>query len=1007
MRITTFLAFFTLFLSAAASGRDPGTPELGTGDFAPGLGVFDTESLGPEDFTAVRRILETRCLECHGGAHRKSFLSFATAETFAEGGSRGDVLDRDRLEKSRLLKVIEYGNPELAMPKSGAIPDEEVAVLRAWILKGAPWPEGSAGRLADPSAHPLEEHHVSADGSWWAYGSLDRLEDPKVEDAAWAEHPVDAWIRASLDQAGFAPAERARPEALLRRATFALTGLPPTPAERHAFLAAVEDLGWEQAWSQLLDGLFASPHYGEAQARHWLDLVRYAETDGYERDSAKQNIWRYRDWVIRAFNRDLPYDRFVQLQLAGDEYAADIGDPFEAAEAQIATGFYRIGLFDDEPADREQAASDARADIVDTVSQVVFGTTMGCARCHDHKADPVTQKEYFALTAHFTGVTRYSKNGTRDLADRAGDGVWAPDAHADRLAEIDAALTAEVERTGLGTVVKNDSPVTLVADARAAAHEWLYRIGDAFQGDAWSQPGFDDASWKSGRSGFGAAGTPGAIVNTAWQTPVIQLRTTFRLGEIPSALHLTYLHDEDVQIYLNGQLILERPGYTTSYLARQLGADALAALVVGRNVLAVQCSQTAGGQAIDVGLSTKWDVEAEGGMLESVRVALGEAPADDQRFEGLRRHLMERDRHLAQPVAVPYPAHVAYENGPVPPEQFVEMRGSVHARGDRVDPALPEAWLVGQPAEAPAYELPAPGPGAASSLRRRTLADWAFEGGAHVTARVEANRIWQFLFGRGICRTSGDFGRLGELPTNAKLLDRVALELIDREWSVKSLQRWLMESEAYQMGTERDPVVATLNDPRNDLYSAFDPRRLTAEEYRDATLATSGELNTERFGPWVFPPLADEVLATSSQPNNAWGHGTPEDAVRRSLYVHVKRSLREPLLASLDQPDPDLPCPVRFPTNVPTQALLTLNGPFVNARAEALAASVLAEADGAADALRTAIENTLGRDATEDEIDRGLTFLESLQSEHDLDEAGAVALFALGLFNRNEFLWID
>ncbi|MFT6108814.1 MAG: hypothetical protein ACJA2W_001727 [Planctomycetota bacterium] len=1001
MRITTSLAFFTLLLSAAASGRVPGGPPEHPGDFAQTGG----------EFAPIRAILESRCLECHGGQHRKSELSFATAETFREGGARGAVLDLDHLGKSRLLEVIEYGNPELAMPKSGALPDDQVEVLRQWILAGAEWPEGDAGRLADPAAHPLETSHVTADGSWWAYAPLDPGQKPEVESEAWSEHPVDAWIREGLDGGGFVPAERAAPELLLRRATFALTGLPPTPTERADFKVAVQELGWQAAWADLLDELFASPHYGEAQARHWLDLVRYAETDGYERDSAKQNIWRYRDWIIRAYNDDLPYNRFIQLQLAGDEYAEDMDDPFEIADAKIATGFYRIGLFDDEPADRGQAASDARADIVDTVSQVVFATTMGCARCHDHKADPITQKEYFSLTAHFTGVTRYSKQGTRPLADRPGNGVWTVADHAARLSELGSLIEREAAQSDVHDPLEIGPSTTLVPDAREGEHEWLYRTADASEdaneGDSWPSPAFDDAGWERGLAAFGKRGTAGANIRSTWTTPTIQLRTTFRLEEIPNTLLLTYLHDEDVKVYLNGQLIHERGGYTGIYREQQLGAEALSTLVVGRNVLAVQCSQTAGGQAIDVGLSTRWDIEADGGLLESARVAVANEPAGSDRLMPLRRLLIERRRHLGARVSRPYPAHVAFENGPVPPDQFVEMRGSVHARGDKVEPVLPAAWLVGQPVDAPAYTLPKAGADAPSSLRRRALADWAFTGGSHITARVEANRIWQFLFGRGICRSSGDFGRLGEMPTNAELLDRVAQELIARDWSVRAVQRWLMESQTYQMTSTRDLSVSYLSDPRNDLYSAFDPRRLTGEEYRDATLAASGELSDELFGPWVFPPLAAEVLATSSQPGNAWGHGSEDDARRRSLYVHVKRSLREPLLAALDQPDPDLPCPVRFPTNVPTQALLTLNGAFVNARAAAFAEATLVKTDEPTEAIRSMVAAALGREASNDEVDRGLDFLAKLEAEHQLQGARALTVFALALFNRNEFLWID
>lgn len=857
-------------------------------------------------------------------------------------------------------------------------------------------------------AQKSDAPNKAADASWWAYGPLQAQEPLAQHEDDGPAHPVDRYIDAGLRDAGLEPAARAEPEALLRRATFGLTGLPPTAEERAAFLGAVESLGWDAAWSALLDRLFASPHYGEAWARHWLDLVRYAETDGYERDSQKRNIWRYRDWVVRALNDDMPYDQFVQWQLAGDEYAVDLNDPFEAASANIATGFYRIGLYDDEPADRLQAASDDRADIVDTVSQVVFGTTMGCARCHDHKADPITQREYFALTAHFRGVTRYEKGGLRPFADRPAEGVWLPEEHAKRLAEIERDLGAEADRLGVGRAFEVPNPKTFIPSAKEGGHAWRYRFGAEPFTDAWSSTGFDDSQWEEGRSGFGTHGTPGAEISTVWNQPLIQLRTTFRLESIPDSSQLSIHHDDEIRVYLNGQLIFEREGYAVKYSAYQLDAKALAALVVGRNVLAVECSQVSGGQFVDVGLNERWDLAAEGGLLDAVVRALGVEASGKDPFTRLRELFVLRERHLAEPTASPYPAHVAFEHGAVPPAQFVELRGSAHARGDEVEPALPTAWTVGSSQPTESYSILAPREDAASSHRRRTLADWAFAGGQHITARVAANRAWQLLFGRGLCRSSGDFGRLGEPPTHLELLDATAWELIQRGWSIKSLQRWLMESRAYQASTERS-AQADREDPRNDHYAGFDPRRLTAEEFRDATLAVSGELNPALFGPWVYPPLAKEVLATSSQPNNAWGQSAPEDALRRSLYVHVKRSLREPLLAIFDQPDPDLPCPVRFPTNVPTQALLTLNGPFVNARAEALASSVLAvsESGGTRDAVRHAIERALLRDAAQDEVQRGVHFIETLMAEEQLSTERAMQLFALGLFNRNEFLWID
>ncbi|QDU66884.1 PSD1 and planctomycete cytochrome C domain-containing protein [Engelhardtia mirabilis] len=960
-------------------------------------------------FAAVRAVIERNCLECHGGAKRESGLSFADGATFALGGARGAQVQADDPAASRLLRVIGYGDPSLAMPPSGPLAEADRALLEAWVLAGATWPEGAAGQLADPDAHPMERHGPAPSDPWWAYDPLVPPVVPEVLDQEWSRSSIDAFIGHRLDERGLRPAEQARPEALLRRATFDLTGLPPSSDDRARFLERVESDGFERAWSGLLDELFESPHYGEHQARQWLDLVRYGETNGYERDGAKRNVWRYRDWVVRAFDADLPYDRFAALQLAGDEIATELDDPAARAEALLATGFYRLGVWDDEPADPEQAFANEIADIVDTTSQVFMATTMGCARCHDHKADPISQREYYGLTATFAGLVSYGGGGysqgqgpgaTRDV--RAPDAALLPTAaeRDARVAELDAQLEQFAADFGLPS---GGAGQVLVADARGAGAAWRYHFGSATEG--WTNPAFDDSTWSEGPGGFGTVGTPGARVGTVWDSARIQLRTTFRLDAIPSALRLALHHDEDVTVFLNGQRVLHREGYRVDYGEFQLDDTALAALVVGRNVLALDCTQTAGGQYLDAGLDTGRDGDAEGATLAALENLLPQR-ADDGLARRCKLALDERAALLTAPVAEPFPAQVAYERGGEPPAQFVHLRGSVHAPGDEVGPGTPRAWSVGTRTGAGPLAFPEVSLEAESSGRRRALAGWLFDGGAHLAARVEANRLWQSVFGRGLCRTSGDFGRLGDLPTHPQLLDHLACELIARGWSRKSLQRYLMESRTYRMATV-GPDASLAADPRNDLYWRYEPRRLTAEEFRDATLAVSGELEPERFGPSVFPPLPAEVLATASRPTEAWGQATPAQAARRSLYVHVKRSLREPLLAAHDQPDPDLPCPARFPTNVPTQALLTLNGEFVNGRAAALAEALIAATDDPRARLSLGIERALCRAPLDGEVERAEAFLVDLRDGYALDERRALELFALALMNRNEFLWLD
>jgi len=979
---------------------------------------------GPEPprdelWTKARDVLEARCLTCHGGERVKNGLRFSNAETFRRGGDRGAVFDADHPEKSRLLEVIEYRNPELAMPPDGRLPDGEVEALRQWILGGAPWPEDPlSGQLSNPELFPEESHQASSDDrDWWAYRPLVAPTIPAVAEERWSRHAIDAFLEARRRSEGLAPAGPATPTTLLRRATYNLLGLPPTPSQQERFQARIEAVGLDRAWGELVDELLASPHHGEHWARHWLDLVRYADTNGYERDGTKRNSWRYRDWVVRSLNADKPYDRFATEQLAGDELAllehgGGDGLSDEQAEAMLATGYLRLGVWDDEPSDRKQALADELADIIDTTGQVFLATTVGCARCHDHKADPIRQADYFALTALFNNLKSYGGGAfgqhlgggmTRDLSDAEGPFVLTPEERDERVRVIDAALL-ELARS-FDVELPRDEVVeehVLVADGRSegGAATWRYLLGEAPEG--WHTQGFDDSGWSEGLGGFGVEETSGAIVGTVWDGHRIQIRTRFRLAEIPEHLVLSFHHDDDVSIYLNGQEIQNRKGSRPDYDEVELDEGARSNLVVGSNSLAVVCVQHGGAQFVDVGLRTgHLKIEAEDWMGE-LRDKARSHPERPEAHE-VRRLNARRERLYKSPSTHAYAALVASEYGEEAPEQRVHLRGSAHAQGDPVEPDVPLVFRSGEGSSGFAERAPSlPN----STGRRLAFARWLFDEGSFLTARVMANRLWQFHFGRGICATPGDFGRLGVEPTHPELLDHLATKLIENGWSLKAMHRYLMSSHSYRMSSVGNEAARN-EDPRNLLYWRFEPRRLTAEEYRDSVLAVNGTLNPDLFGPSVFPALAPEVLATASRPHSAWGYSPPEQEVRRSLYIFVKRSLRHPVLASLDQPDPDLPCPARFPTNVPTQALITMNGTFTHENAESFARDLMVEHEGDKDLLLAAVRQALGREPDDDELQRSLAFLTSTRSEYDLDDEQALTLFCLGLYNRNEFLWLD
>jgi hypothetical protein len=349
----------------------------------------------------VRPVLVERCHSCHSAEAKKLKGAFRvdSREAILKGGDAGPAIVPGEPDKSLLVKAVRYVDPDLKMPPKEKLPAAVAEDIARWVAMGAPWPAGDASKPVAPAREGMEI--TAADRDYWAYRAVKRPDPPKVKNAGWIRQPVDAFILAPLEAKGVAPALAATRQVLIRRATYDLTGLPPTTEEVEAF---ANDPATD-AYEKLVERLLASPHYGEKWGRHWLDLVRYAETNGYERDGDKPNAWRYRDYVIRAFNEDKPYDRFVREQLAGDEMEPRTPD------ALIATGYYRLGIVDDEPADRELARYDGLDSILSTTVQAMLATTVGCARCHDHKKDPIPQEDYYRMLAFIHGVNPLERDG--------------------------------------------------------------------------------------------------------------------------------------------------------------------------------------------------------------------------------------------------------------------------------------------------------------------------------------------------------------------------------------------------------------------------------------------------------------------------------------------------------------------------------------------------------------------------------------------------------------------
>ena len=432
---------------------------------------------------------------------------------------------------------------------------------------------------------------------------------------AWSANAIDAFVHDRLTRAKLSPNGPADKRQLLRRAYYDLIGLPPTPKEVQAFVSDQSP----NAFEKVIDNLLARPQYGEKWGRHWLDLVRFAETNGYERDSRKDLIWKYRDYIIRAFNEDKPYDRFIKEQLAGDELPDKDGDSI------TATGFYRLGIWDDEPADRPLARYDYLDDILRTSSETFLGMTVGCARCHDHKIDPIPQKDYYTFLSFFSDISPHGKGGTNhvpitdpkskaQMEQQRAEQQKIVSQIQEQLLPFEEALAdgfAKTNPTILDRAEDKDqkkltNPYALPDASRGKGQIWEYTTKKP--GDNWFEIAYDDRDWSKDWSGFGAKETPGSIVRTEWKTSDIWLRKDFRLVEIPGKLTLRIHHDEDAEVYLNGKQIRKFTGHVGRYVDVDITEASLDVLQTGRNTIAIHCKQTAGGQYIDAGLLVDYNI---------------------------------------------------------------------------------------------------------------------------------------------------------------------------------------------------------------------------------------------------------------------------------------------------------------------------------------------------------------------------------------------------------------
>lgn len=913
----------------------------------------------------IQPLLARRCFACHGPDKHESGLRLDNRESAMAVLDSGEkAVIPGHAEESELVKRIRSTDDGTRMPPEGKpLTESEQKSLSKWIAEGAEW-----------------KNH-------WAF---EKIKSRPIAKADTSSNPIDVFIDEALAKHELRRSPQADALSMLRRLYFDLTGLPPT-LEQVADFRKRSESDFEIAWEEEIDQLLASERYGERWARHWLDVVRYAETNSFERDGAKPHAWRYRDYVIRAFNQDKPYDQFLKEQLAGDEL------PEVTRDSLVATGFYRLGIWDDEPADRELAMFEGFDDILTTVGQGILGVTLNCCRCHDHKIDPIPTADYYSSLAFFRNIT---PNGYGPHVERA---LVATDADREQLNAAEANIREDADR-----LQQKLSKVELSLNQQLSAA--MQSPTSAFD--------LDDLEYRFYRDTFGKLPEfdqlkPETVAKLT--PPLIDIGVATRPDNfgfvftayliVPTDAEYTFTLDSDdgSRLIIDGKKLIEYDGIHGVGAPRSGAVE----LKQGRHPLRLDYFQGPFGKGLHLhwsgpGFKNRRLTSEANLQIKDLKQAIesGNTGSLDAtlvaEFKNLREQL---ERNKQRKPWDEYGMCVS-ENGTNSPETFVLTRGSPQSKANKVEPAF--LSILG--GEKPSV---APNPGANTSGRRLAFANWVTAPDNRLTSRVIVNRIWQHHFGRGIVRTPNNFGLLGEAPTHPELLDWLASDFVANGWRIKRLHKLMLMSKTYRQSSLASEE-SLAKDPSNNWFSRFDMRRLSAEEIRDSVLAVNGRLNLKMYGPSVYPQLSKEVLASQSVPGSGWNNSDPDGQSRRSIYIHIKRSLLVPMLSNFDFPEPDSSCEARFNTTQPGQALGMLNGDFLNEQAQEFAKRLKAEAGYAfADQISRAFRIAFARDAKPTEIERCQKLAAELKSKHQMNDEQALAYVCLFIYNLNEFVYID
>ena len=910
---------------------------------------------------SVRPLFMERCSACHGETLQTAGLQLTTAEGFYRGGDTGPVFLEHDPESSPLLVAVRYEG-RVKMPPTGKLPDEEIETLAKWVSQGALWPEDRS--VSVTPGHGSAPGWSEEQTSHWAFQPVQATRPPATRYAGWARGPIDHFILAKLEEHGLAPPPRADRLTLLRRATYDLHGLAPAEAEIRDFLGDRAP----GAYRRLIDRLLASPRYGEKWGRHWLDVARYADSTGLDDDIKVPYTWRYRDYVIDAFNRDTPFDQFIIEQLAGDLLETE-GSEAVNRRGVIATGFLAVGTKPLVQQDKIKMKYDVVDEQIDTTAKVFMGLTMGCARCHDHKFDPISAKDYYSMAAIFASVKNFESLDPAMTVSKVHLEPLVPEETYRRYSDHQEAKARTKRR------------IESILDLEMYRHVIEHRSPDLARYMVAAFEVYND-------------GAEAAVVaaRERLDCEVLQLWADYLEPGDDLRLHLGEWHqvaDED------RLTVAER--YQERF--RDRGLDWSAKLARWR-------------RAIEA-----WD--GAGDFPEKPVLA----PGEDRFFSEVTLVAASMDEG-AKRIDGPFSISKASLDAILPTasrERVTELRSELERLDESAPPKPPMAYAVkqGESAEQRVFirgnhsspgalvrkEFPVILAGErqepiASGSGRLELAKWLGSRDHPLTGRVIANRLWQWHFGEGLVRTPNNFGLMGEPPTHPALLAYLAGRLVADGWSLKSMHRAIMLSRTYQMET-RISEEAWAKDPGNRLWSRFNRRRLTVEEMRDSLLSLDGSLDLSMGG-----ALTESLDSYGFE--DAYVH--PDKTRRRTVYLPIYRNKMPTLLTLFDFADPSASIAARPKTSVAPQGLYFMNSDFIHERAGALAGDLLS-LPGIGDPMRigSAYRIALAREPTAREVDEALQYIAGFP----LREAAADARlegwrsFCRLLLGSNEFNYIN